>query len=85
MATVDTILGSLHVDDQGEPDEPTALLWPSLFTDHRMWRHQIAPMRAAGWRTLALDPPGHGRSAGPGRGFTTVSYTHLTLPTTPYV
>ena len=70
MTTVDTILGALYVDDQGEPDEPTALLWPSLFTDHRMWRHQIAPLREAGWRTLALDPPGHGRSPGPGRGFT---------------
>lgn len=70
MPTVSTILGSLYVDDQGEPDEPTALLWPSLFTDHRMWRHQIAPLREAGWRTLALDPPGHGRSPGPGRGFT---------------
>ena len=70
MANVDTILGSLYVDDQGRPDEPTALLWPSLFTDHRMWRHQIAPLRAAGWRTLALDPPGQGRSPGPGRGFT---------------
>src|SRR5215469_14326060 len=70
MATVDTILGSLYVDGQGQPDEPTALLWPSLFTDHRMWRHQIGPLREAGWRTLALDPPGHGRSPGPGRGFT---------------
>jgi 3-oxoadipate enol-lactonase len=70
MTTIDTILGSLYVDDRGEPDEPTALLWPSLFTDHRMWRHQIAPVREAGWRTLALDPPGHGRSPGPGRGFT---------------
>jgi 3-oxoadipate enol-lactonase len=70
MATVNTILGALYVDDQGQPDEPTALLWPSLFTDHRMWRHQIAPLREAGWRTLALDPPGHGRSRGPGRGFT---------------
>jgi 3-oxoadipate enol-lactonase len=70
MATVNTILGPLYVDDQGEPDQPTALLWPSLFTDHRMWRHQIAPLREAGWRTLALDPPGHGRSLGPGRGFT---------------
>jgi 3-oxoadipate enol-lactonase len=70
MTTVNTILGSLYVDDQGGPDEPAALLWPSLFTDHRMWRHQIAPLREAGWRTLALDPPGHGRSPGPGRGFT---------------
>jgi 3-oxoadipate enol-lactonase len=70
MTTVNTILGVLYVDDHGEPDEPTALLWPSLFTHHRMWRHQIAPLREAGWRTLALDPPGHGRSPGPGRGFT---------------
>jgi 3-oxoadipate enol-lactonase len=70
MATVNTILGPLYVDDQGQPDEPTALLWPSLFTDHRMWRHQIAPLRESGWRTLALDPPGQGRSPGPGRGFT---------------
>jgi len=70
MTTVNTTLGALYVDDRGEPDEPTALLWPSLFTDHRMWRHQIAPLREAGWRTLALDPPGHGRSPGPGRGFT---------------
>jgi 3-oxoadipate enol-lactonase len=70
MAAVNTILGPVHVDDQGEPDQPTALLWPSLFTDHRMWRHQIAPLREAGWRTLALDPPGHGLSPGPGHGFT---------------
>jgi 3-oxoadipate enol-lactonase len=70
MATVNTILGPLYVDGHGESDQPTAFLWPSLFTDHRMWRHQIAPLREAGWRTLALDPPGHGRSPGPGRGFT---------------
>lgn len=70
MATVSTTLGPLYVDDHGGSDQPTALLWPSLFTDHRMWRHQIAPLREAGWRTVALDPPGHGRSPGPGRGFT---------------
>jgi 3-oxoadipate enol-lactonase len=70
MAAVNTILGPLYVDSQGESDQPTALLWPSLFTDHRMWRHQIVPLREAGWRTLALDPPGHGRSPGPRHGFT---------------
>lgn len=70
MATVDTILGPLYVDDQGQPGGPTALLWPSLFTGHRMWRHQAGPLREAGWRTLTLDPPGQGRSPGPGRGFT---------------
>lgn len=70
MTTVTTILGPLYVNDQGEPNQPTALLWPSLFTDHRMWSQQIAPLHDAGWRTLALDPPGHGQSPGPGRGFT---------------
>jgi 3-oxoadipate enol-lactonase len=60
----------MYVDDQGEADEPAALLWPSLFTDHGMWRHQIPALRHKGFRTLALDPPGHGRSPGPGRRFT---------------
>jgi 3-oxoadipate enol-lactonase len=70
LTTVDTILGPLYVDEQGRPDEPAVLLWPSLFTDHRMWRNQETPLREAGWRTLALDPPGQGRSPGPGRAFT---------------
>ena len=70
MTIAHTILGPVYVDDQGEPDEPAALLWPSLFTDRRMWRHQIPSLREAGWRTLAVDPPGQGRSPGPGRRFT---------------
>jgi 3-oxoadipate enol-lactonase len=70
MGTIPTILGDLYVDDQGNDDEPVALLWPSLFTDHSMWRYQIPTLRAAGLRTLTLDPPGHGRSKGLDRGFT---------------
>jgi pimeloyl-ACP methyl ester carboxylesterase len=69
MATVPTILGDFYVDDQGRQDDPVVLLWPSLFTDHTMWRNQIPVLRSAGWRTLALDPPGHGQSKGVGRGF----------------
>lgn len=69
MPTIETTLGSVFVEDLGTPKQPAALLWPSLFTDHSMWRHQIPPLRAAGWRTLALDPPGHGRSQDPGRRF----------------
>src|SRR5271155_5814361 len=70
MPNVNTILGPLYIDEHGSRDEPTALLWPSLFTDHHMWHHQIAALREHGWRTLALDPPGHGRSPGPNRVFT---------------
>ena len=58
------------MDDQGNDDEPVALLWPSLFNDHSMWRNQTPALRAAGWRTLVLDPPGHGRSKGLARDFT---------------
>jgi 3-oxoadipate enol-lactonase len=70
VSTFETSLGPIFVDDQGKPNEPAALLWPSLFTDHRMWRYQIDPLRKAGLRTLALDPPGQGQSPGLGRRFT---------------
>jgi 3-oxoadipate enol-lactonase len=70
MITIPTSLGPIFVDDQGETDAPAALLWPSLFTDHHMWDSQVAALRSVGWRTIAVDPPGHGRSPGPGRGFT---------------
>lgn len=69
MTTVPTVLGPIYVDDQGRAGEPVALLWPSLFIDHHMWDGQVVALRAAGWRTLALDPPGHGRSPGPGHAF----------------
>lgn len=70
MAIVPTDLGPIFVDDKGPKDSPVALLWPSLFSDHTMWRNQVPALHAAGWRTLALDPPGHGQSLGPGRSFT---------------
>ena len=70
MTTISTILGPIYVDDQGSADAPAALFWPSLFTDHHMWDAQVAALRTSGWRTLAIDPPGHGRSPGVGRGFT---------------
>jgi 3-oxoadipate enol-lactonase len=35
-----------------------------------MWRNQIPTLRSAGFRTLTLDPPGHGQSKGVDRKFT---------------
>lgn len=70
MAFAPTVLGDIYVEDQGNANEPVVLLWPSLFTDHTMWRNQIPALRAAGWRTLALDPPGHAKSKGVARHFT---------------
>ncbi|HEY0747515.1 MAG TPA: alpha/beta hydrolase [Steroidobacteraceae bacterium] len=70
MSIASTVLGPVFVDDRGSADQPAALLWPSLFNDHHMWNAQVAALRGAGWRTLALDPPGHGQSPGPGRRFT---------------
>lgn len=70
MTKVSTRLGPIYVDDQGPADESAALLWPSLFNDHHMWDYQAAALREAGWRTIAVDPPGHGQSPGPGRVFT---------------
>lgn len=90
MPIVGTVVGPLYVDDHGGVDERAAVLWPSLFTDHHMWRHQVGALREQGWRTLALDPPGHGRSPGPGRRFSmdecaeavlqTVDELHVTSP-----
>lgn len=79
MKTIPTGLGPIAYDDQGDVGQPVALLWPSLFSDHRMWDAQIGPLRAAGWRTLALDPPGHGGSPGPGRSFTMDECTEVVL------
>ncbi|MDQ0472942.1 alpha/beta fold hydrolase [Labrys wisconsinensis] len=70
LKTIKTVLGQIGYDDRGESNQPTALLWPSLFSDHTMWDQQVKALRDAGWRTLALDPPGHGSSPGPGRPFT---------------
>ena len=64
LAHVSTRIGSLAVEAVGEG--PPAILWPSLFCDRRMWRHQVAAL-AGRHRLILVDPPGHGAS-GPPRG-----------------
>lgn len=58
-----TALGALSVHDDGPVDGPSALLWPSLFSDGRLsWGAQLPDLHSLGWRTLLVDPPGTGNS-----------------------
>jgi 3-oxoadipate enol-lactonase len=62
--TVPTGIGTIHVHDGGPETGPTALLWPSLFTDgHATWGPQVGALHAMEWRTLLVDPPGTGASS----------------------
>ncbi|MGW6426708.1 alpha/beta fold hydrolase [Nocardia sp. NPDC055053] len=68
---VATALGDLHVHDSGSMDRPSALLWPSLFTDGRTsWSAQLPGLGALNRRTLLVDPWGTGASAPATRRFT---------------
>lgn len=70
--SVYTCAGRISVHSSAGPQErATALLWPSLFTSgHATWEQQLAPLHALGYRTLLVDPPGHGRSGHPPSHFT---------------
>lgn len=59
---VSTRVGSLAVEETGSG--PPVLLWPSLFTQRDMWRHQRAALEER-YRLLLVDPPGHGESGPP--------------------
>ncbi len=67
VKTVETTVGRIayHVS-QHDRDMPTAVLWPSLFTSgHASWGPQLATLHALGFRTIVIDPPGHGASPPP--------------------
>lgn len=51
--TVNTLFGRCTLSDQGDPDHPNALLWPSVFTDHYA-APSDCPLRDAAWRTVTL-------------------------------
>ena len=64
---IETTVGPLAVRLLGHG--PTAVLWPSLFTDGRSW-DRVIPALAPGRRLVVIDPPGHGGSGDPGRRYT---------------
>jgi len=67
MTYVNTAVGRLHVEDVGAG--PAVVLWPSLFCDASLWRHQVDEL-ARDHRLLLVEGPGHGRSEPPGTPFT---------------
>lgn len=57
-----------HADTAGCPllaDRPVWVFVHGALHDHTVWRDIAARAAASGWIPLALDLPGHGRSAGP--------------------
>jgi len=59
MAYVNTAVGRLYVEEAGAG--PAVVLWPSLFCDASLWRHQVDEL-ARDHRLLLVEGPGHGRS-----------------------
>lgn len=59
---VPTRLGTLAVADRGEGTP--VVLWPSLFSDHRLYRH-VTPLLGREWRSICVDGPGFGQSTPP--------------------
>jgi len=66
---VPTTLGRLRISVEGNSEGETVLFWPSLLMDRRLWAPQVAALSGA-YRTVAIDPPGHGESAHLSRTFT---------------
>jgi 3-oxoadipate enol-lactonase len=48
---------------------PAIVMWPSLLMDHTLWAAQVEHF-AGRYTTVAVDPPGHGRSSPLTRTFT---------------
>jgi pimeloyl-ACP methyl ester carboxylesterase len=59
--------GAVFLADQGrpfDPAKPTILFVHGAGMDHSVWPLQARHFAYRGWNALALDLPGHGRSAG---------------------
>ena len=83
----------LNIAEQGDPNAPLIVMLHGFPESWFSWRHQFAPLAAAGYHVVAPDMRGYGDSDKPAdigaynqievvndiKG--PVSYTHLTLPT----
>ena len=52
----------LHYTDYGPADGPVAVFLSSSYLGTEMWEYQTLPLAEAGYRCVALDRRGHGRS-----------------------
>ncbi len=61
-----TRVGTLAVADSGpgEGAGTPVVLWPSLFSDHRLYRH-VTELLGPRWRSISVDGPGFGQSTPP--------------------
>ena len=68
---IETPLGEIAVTVRGNGSAaaPAIVMWPSLLMDHTLWAAQVEYF-AGRYTTVAVDPPGHGRSDPLGRTFT---------------
>jgi len=60
--TVATRVGSVALTDHGAGIP--VVLWPSLFSDHRLYSH-VQRLLGDDWRTIRIDGPGFGQSDPP--------------------
>ncbi|GAA4692578.1 alpha/beta hydrolase [Pseudonocardia yuanmonensis] len=63
--TVEVDGARLHVVEDGPPDGPVVVLSHGFPELAYSWRHQIPALAAAGYRVLAPDQRGYGRSSAP--------------------
>jgi pimeloyl-ACP methyl ester carboxylesterase len=71
----------VRVLEAGPADGPPVLLVHGWAVSAYLWRHNILPLAAAGYRVLAPDLPGHGLSDAPSapRSYTEEAFAHAVL------
>lgn len=62
LRRVSTLVGSIALADEGTGTP--VVLWPSLFSDHRLFSH-VRRLLGDDWRTIRIDGPGFGQSDPP--------------------